>query len=265
MKKFITRAYKISTEKIKKGTAVKFAVLADQHGLVFGESNRELYQAIKNENPDAVLIAGDMICSSNVETLTAAEEFLSVLSESFPVFYSLGNHEYRLLEDPLMKREYLRYERMLTQAGVCFLHNEHVAARIGENEVVFYGLELPLEFYRKPKAPYFSIKDMDALLGTPSRDGIRVLLAHNPAYGRTYFSWGSDVIFSGHYHGGVLRFSENHGLISPQFHLFPAFCCGHFRKGRKHMIVSAGLGEHTIPVRLHNPRELVIAELVHGE
>ena len=40
---------------------------------------------------------------------------------------------------------------------------------------------------------------------------------------------------------------------------------GHFRKGRKHMIVSAGLGEHTIPVRLHNPRELVIAELVHGE
>ena len=27
------------------------------------------------------------------------------------------------------------------------------------------------------------------------------------------------------------------------------------------MIVSAGLGEHTIPVRIHNPRELIIAEL----
>ena len=27
------------------------------------------------------------------------------------------------------------------------------------------------------------------------------------------------------------------------------------------MIISAGLGEHTIPVRIHNPRELVILEL----
>ena len=27
------------------------------------------------------------------------------------------------------------------------------------------------------------------------------------------------------------------------------------------MIVSAGLGEHTIPVRIHNPRELVLDKL----
>mgnify|MGYP000550335492 CR=1 FL=1 len=27
------------------------------------------------------------------------------------------------------------------------------------------------------------------------------------------------------------------------------------------MIVSAGLGEHTIPVRIHNPRELVLINL----
>lgn len=31
------------------------------------------------------------------------------------------------------------------------------------------------------------------------------------------------------------------------------------------MIVSAGLGEHTIPVRIHNPRELILAELVQDE
>lgn len=26
------------------------------------------------------------------------------------------------------------------------------------------------------------------------------------------------------------------------------------------MLVSAGLGEHTIPIRLHNPRELLVIE-----
>mgnify|MGYP000027173269 FL=1 len=28
------------------------------------------------------------------------------------------------------------------------------------------------------------------------------------------------------------------------------------------MIVSAGLGEHTIPIRIHNPRELILVDLV---
>ena len=31
------------------------------------------------------------------------------------------------------------------------------------------------------------------------------------------------------------------------------------------MLVSAGLGEHTIPIRIHNPRELLIAELLPAE
>ena len=79
------------------------------------------------------------------------------------------------------------------------------------------------------------------------------------------FSWGADFIFSGHNHGGVIRFSENRGLISPQFHLLPSFCCGHFQRGKKHMIVSAGLGEHTVPVRIHNPRELVFVELTSAD
>ena len=36
---------------------------------------------------------------------------------------------------------------------------------------------------------------------------------------------------------------------------------GEFKKGQQHMIVSAGLGEHTIPVRIHNPRELLLVNL----
>ena len=56
----------------------------------------------------------------------------------------------------------------------------------------------------------------------------------------------------------VLRLSEHHGLTCPQFLLFPPFCCGDFHRGGSHMIVSAGLGEHTVPLRIHNPRELLL-------
>ena len=30
------------------------------------------------------------------------------------------------------------------------------------------------------------------------------------------------------------------------------------------MVVSPGLGEHTIKLRIRNPRELIIVEIVHG-
>ena len=59
---------------------------------------------------------------------------------------------------------------------------------------------------------------------------------------------------------GILRFGENHGLTCPQYLLFPPYCCGRFQSGKSTMLVSAGLGEHTIPIRLHNPRELLVIE-----
>lgn len=67
---------------------------------------------------------------------------------------------------------------------------------------------------------------------------------------------------SGHYHGGVLRLSEHYGLACPQYLFLPPYCCGDFHKENKHMLVSAGLGEHTVPLRINNPRELIIAELI---
>ena len=265
MKTFITKTYQIKTEKLKGGHPVRFAVLADLHGLVFGNENQDLFHAIEKSGADAALVVGDMVVRADVSTVSAVTGFLCRLANRIPVFYALGNHEYKMLLNPDTSTEYLTYEHVLTNAGVCFLHNEHVCMNIRGTEFTFYGLELPEEYYRKPFSPYPDRQDMRELVGKPSGDGISVLLAHNPKYGDVYFEWGADFIFSGHYHGGILRFNEHHGLTCPQYLLFPPYCCGDFHRQEQHMIVSAGLGEHTIPVRIHNPRELILAELVPGE
>ena len=109
--------------------------------------------------------------------------------------------------------------------------------------------------------PKLTSEKMEELMGKPDPEAINILLAHNPKYGRTYFRWGADLILSGHYHGGVLRFSRHVGAISSQFIPFPKYCCGDFYKNGKCMIVSAGLGEHTVPLRIHNPRELIFIEM----
>ena len=261
MKTFTTRTFEIPTSKLN-GRPVCFAVLADLHGLVFGTNHQKLYQAIMSQKPDAILIPGDMIVSRETDTLPLAASLILRLIQDIPVYYSLGNHEYKMLLKPERRESYLNYERLLTSAGVCFLHNEQILTEFGNTDFTFHGLELPIKFYHKPNSPSLSLTEMEHMLGIPSDKSFHVLLAHNPKYGRTYFSWGADLTVCGHYHGGILRFGKNHGLTCPQVLLFPPFCCGDFHRGSRHMVVSAGLGEHTIPIRIHNPRELVIIKLL---
>ena len=51
------------------------------------------------------------------------------------------------------------------------------------------------------------------------------------------------------------------GLFSPRIRLFPKYDSGLFVKDGKSLIVSRGLGTHTIPVRVFNPGDLVVIDL----
>lgn len=261
MNTFQTKTYNIFTPKIKHGPGACFAVLSDLHGIRFGLENQELISAVERANPDAVLVLGDMMVRRESESYASAKELLCALAAHYPVFYALGNHEYKMQKSLRFGEEYRAYEKSLEDAGVHFLHNGKWAEDFSGTRFIFHGLELPLPYYHKPNSPRLTLKTMEELVGTPSDAGVHILLAHNPKYGKTYFNWGADLTLSGHYHGGVLRFNEHVGLTCPQFLLFPPFCCGDFHRGDRHMIVSAGIGEHTIPVRIHNPRELIIVRM----
>lgn len=258
MKTFKTKKYEIFSSKIKKGE-IKFAFLSDLHGLEFGENNRELLRAVREFSPDAVLCTGDMLVRNEPATLKTAKILLEKLAEEFPVYLSLGNHEYKLMVSEVyrsMWETYKEYESQLEAGGVHILHNQHMELTVKENRIFVYGLELPLCYYDKLFSQKLTEEEITGFLGERKKD-FSILLAHSPRYGKAYFSWGADLSLSGHYHGGVVRFGENTGLVSSHLRIFPPFCCGKFQRGEQHMIVSAGLGEHTIPVRIHNPRELI--------
>ena len=198
--------------------------------------------------------------------LDVVEELLCALVQRFPVYYTFGNHEYRLMEDPgRYGSGFQKLCERLQEQGIKILRNAHAQVDMGQGvPLVIWGWDGEKRFYRKLSPIRMEEGYLDRTLGVLDEDAYHILLAHNPQFGRSYFSWGADLILSGHYHGGVCRFSENRGLIAPNFHLFPAFCCGHFTKGRQHMVVSPGLGEHTVRLRVHDPRELIMIELVRG-
>ena len=72
---------------------------------------------------------------------------------------------------------------------------------------------------------------------------------------------GRDKVLSGHYHGGVVGLGAHRGLVTPDFRLFSKNCRGLFLTGGTCQIISAGTGEHTIPVRIWNRRELIITDI----
>lgn len=266
MKKgFRTEIYQMSSDKIENEKGIRFALLSDLHGLSFGEKNSDLRKAIQENRTDAVLAAGDMIVRRDEGTMERAGDLLAALAGEFPVIFAPGNHESSMEQSQDFSETYQKYEDSLRAAGVFVLKNQRQTERIAGMDVTFYGLDLPLEYYHKPASPMLTKETLTELLGEREKKGFGVLLAHNPKYGKAYLDWGVDLTVCGHYHGGVVRFTRRHGLTCPQYLFLPPYCCGDFHKNGRHMVVSAGLGEHTIPLRIHNPRELLIIHMKKGK
>ena len=89
----------------------------------------------------------------------------------------------------------------------------------------------------------------------------QILLAHNPAYVEAYRKWGADLILSGHLHGGIVRIPGIGGVIAPDLTLFPKYSGDIYRKEDATVVVSKGLGAHSVPIRLLNPAEMVVLVL----
>ena len=148
MKRFKTVHYTIHSNKIKDARGIRFAVIADLHGMEFGSDNRKLLETIHRYRPDGILIAGDMIVRNDSASLKTASSLLRSLAQQYPVYYALGNHEYKLYKtDPqenCMAARYQEYEKELKKAGIHILHNESCSLQVGKTSLTVYGLLAPL-------------------------------------------------------------------------------------------------------------------------
>lgn len=102
---------------------------------------------------------------------------------------------------------------------------------------------------------------IEKLIGEADENSFEILIAHNPVYAEEYAKWGADIILSGHLHGGIVRIPFWRGVVSPQISLFPKYSGGNYQIGDSNLIVSRGLGMHTIKIRLFNEAEVVVLDI----
>lgn len=260
--RFVVVRHEFRDRRVRK--AYRAVVLADLHNKRFGKNNERLLEAIREQKPDGIFVAGDLLTARKGESLDTAVGLLRELAGEYPVFYGNGNHEHRLeLYPEVYGSMGEEYEKALHELGVDRLVNGHVT--LEEFGLAVYGAQIDKFYYKRFKTRHMDEDYLTELLGRPREGVFCVLLAHNPDYFPKYASWGADVVMAGHVHGGMVRIPFWKGVLSPAVRFFPRYDGGVFREGKCAMLLSRGLGMHTIPVRLFNPGELLTVDFLPEE
>ncbi len=256
--RFTVSKYEYSHKKIKK--AFRAVVLADLHNKSYGRDNKQLSDAIDALSPDIILIAGDMVNGRAGEKVDSTVRFLGELAKKYPVYYENGNHEMRLdLYRDRFGDKYDRYCESLKEAGITQLVNERVS--LDEYGVTVIGSEINKKHYKRMGIVPMESGELLATVGDPDSENLNILLAHNPDFFKDYVEYGAEVVFSGHVHGGIVRVPFiKRGVLSPNVSFFPKYAEGEYKEEGTTMIVSRGLGAHTIPFRMFNPGDLVTVD-----
>ena len=231
----------------------RIAQISDLHNAEFGKDNEALIKKLKNTNPDIIVITGDFADSRNTDfeiCLNLAKQALKIA----PVYYVTGNHEARI-------DEYDELKDGLKKEGVFVLENESVLIERNGEQIALLGISDPSfgDGYNLHGAAYVTENVLESL--KISDEFYTVLLSHRPELFKVYADFGIDLVFCGHAHGGQVRIPFVGGILAPGQGFIPKYDSGIYKMGSTDMIVSRGIGNSIVPVRINNRPEIVLAEL----
>lgn len=214
--------------------------LSDLHSKSFGKNQKRLIRKIEECKPDIIVITGDLVDERSKDFDNAVRLVRNAV-EIAPVYYVTGNHE-KWLSDDL----YDELMDMLRQEGVIILDNACIRISKGDSDFILAGLD-----------DGSLLDDTLKELRLNDKKELVVLLTHEPQYIKDYSIYGADLVLSGHAHGGQFRLPFIGGVYAPDQGFNPEYTSGVYEENNTTMVVSRGLGNSVIPVRLFNFPDIV--------
>lgn len=227
----------------------KIVQVSDLHNAEFGEKNEDLLKLIKEQNPDIIVVTGDIVDSRRTN-VQIARDFVNNAAQIAPVYYVTGNHESRVpVEDEI--------DNVELDKNIIALHNKATLIEKGESVIQLIGVDDPA--YR---AVTDDTKYMNERLERYSdNEYFKILLSHRPELFDIYTENNMDIVFSGHAHGGQIRLPFIGGIIAPHQGIFPEYDSGLYTSNNTNLVISRGLGDSIIPLRINNPPEIIVVTL----
>ena len=243
----------------------KIVQISDLHNKSFGENSHFLIQKIEAEQPDLIVVTGDLVDRTHTDIDTALD-FINQAARIAPLYYITGNHE-----EELSMRQQRKITDGIEAAGGVVLSSEYVTISRSHG-VVGYGDDTTKTVLADGDGDTFNLIGLanknlfhsKLHYITPETDDLNILLAHQPQGIDHYAAEPVDLIFAGHAHGGQFRLPLIGAVYAPGQGFNPTYTEGMYEYGNATMVVSRGLGNSVFPIRINNRPELVVVELIRN-
>ena len=205
--------------------------------------------------PDIIVITGDLVDKTRVN-YDMVLHLVRSLSSIADIYYVPGNHEASLNNRNILFRK-------LKLAGAKMLFDRREPIIRGSESITISGVIDPrFDIFRSDKVSdrmrmMMHFRDMEPV----DPRFFNMLLVHRPENLTLYTDNRFDLVFAGHAHGGQWRIPPLGGIYVPNQGFFPEYSAGIYELCDTRMIVSRGLGNSLLPLRINNPFELIITTL----
>lgn len=264
-KNFEINKYTLEMQNLPKNLdGYKILHLSDLHSKLFDKDNRYLVNEIKKLSPDMIIMTGDMLNGKKKDDGKVCIHMVRQLISYYPIYYVLGNHE--LLNELFTRNLYVEYINNLISMGVKILDNSKATMELEGQRITIYGLTIDLSYYwiklqKNKLANILPVNYLKHKIGSLNEEEVNILAVHTPKYFKQYIDWGADLVLSGHIHGGIVRLPYLGGVLSPDRNFFPKYDSGLYEEKGGRMIVSRGLGNSSLKIRIFNKPELILTTL----
>jgi len=240
--------YTVYTEKDIREEGYRVALIADVHfGVSLDEKElREKCDEIGREEPDIVILCGDIVDHSTTrEGMYAVFEALGSIDSELGIYYIYGNHDRSMsMLDNAFTEEELR--EVILSNGITILQDQILPLT---DDLVIVGRE---DRSREGRA------SLSALFETVDPSDFVLTLDHQPNQYSENKKLGTDLLLSGHTHGGQFFPINYLQELIP----FNDAVYGMYSLGKGKAIVTSGFGTWSYPSKTAGPAEYVIIDIL---
>jgi hypothetical protein len=249
---------------------VRVVLISDLHDHKFGAHNKRLVKKIKKQEPDLILMVGDLINGDSQDNSTAVE-LAEQLAEIAPVYYSLGNHEMAYIEANTSE-SLETFTNELATAGATVLDISYEDIQVGDQKLRIggmYDFAFALDGNDSTNSETMDPDVYGFLTEFQDTDAYTLMMSHRPegfVLGEASVTWDIDLVVSGHDHGGQVVIPFKGGLYGGDQGWFPTYVHGYHEKDLLNIFITSGLSsQKELLPRFNNPPEIAVLTLTPAE
>lgn len=278
-KAYSISTFAINTKKVK--GKIRIVFISDFHDKKDRNACIKIIDDIINLNPSYIVLGGDFVDFSTIKSkfnnvcIDNAIYFIENLSKKTKeklfdnndrIYFAFGNHELRLKDresNMVLRDAYERFMTSLKNNGINIL--DDMTYDISDN-ITISGFNLYYGYYKHLFSKIKLKENIDKEIINNSFSSIdknkyNIMVFHKPDYCEDFIEFGFDLVLSGHNHGGLVRFPVIGAIVSPDLKFHPKYNDGMYEIEEKHVIVSRGIGEHFIKLRVNNRPEICVIDI----